>query len=66
MNAEVYCQNHVVNCNIMHFHIVICVVVFHFLRNITRECRDRKAPVQPQLSSETALRHYANQLARPL
>ena len=38
----------------MHFHIVICVVVFHFLLNITRECRDRKAPVQPQLSSVLA------------
>ena len=51
MHAEVCCQNHVVNCIVMHFHIVICVVIFHFPLNITWECRDRKVPAQLQVSS---------------
>ena len=47
-------KNHVVNCIVMHLHIMICVVVFHFPLNITRECRHRKVPTQLYVSSGTA------------
>ena len=33
-------------CIVMHFHLVICVVVFHFPLNISLECRDHRVPVQ--------------------
>ena len=51
MHAELCCQNHVVNCIVMHFHIVICVIVFHFSLNITLECWVLKVLVQLQVYS---------------
>ena len=38
-------------CIVMHFHIMICVVIFHFQLDISWECRDRRVLVHLQMHS---------------